>query len=237
MSNVGEIISAYSGLTLQQSILLIVFVSGFLAVICYIIAAYGIQTKWFTIGGGKKDLNQSKHDMNVKERLKSQTDTIDKEATNELYDLARHLSRNFSSFLGKHCYFTLYTLSDAYKDILKERIRHNNLKVKLVPQNRQEYIDYIVSIMRSEYDDICTKIASVACHEQYPPYSEIAPHIQASVEQFYEKAYRIEVTAIRKKIRLYEDTRDSFQSSFYRRTACEEPLARNQGYLAALQEK
>lgn len=236
MTPVGEIISAYSGLTIQQSILLIVFILTVIAVIGYFLASYGIQTKWFTIGGGKRDQKQSRHDLNLKEQLKNKTDEIDREATNELYDLVRHLSRGFFAFLGQHCYFTLYALADVYKDVLKERIRHNNLKDKLVPTRKEEYTDFLVGILRSEYTDMRTRTLSTACQEIYPDFDVVEKFVRDSVTQFWDRAQRIEMKSIQQKIDLYTDYQERFQSKFYKETACTEPLERNKRYLQRLSD-
>lgn len=234
MTPVGEIISAYSGLTIQQSILLIVFILTVIAIVGYFIASYGIQTKWFTIGGGKREARQSRHDLNLKEQLKNKTDAIDREAVNELYDLARHLSRGFFAFLGEHCYFTLYALADTYKDVLKERIRHNNLKEKLTPSHKEEYIDFIVGILRAEYIDTLARVNSVTCGDKYPGFEAVERHVRDSVSQFWDRARRIEIGAIQKKVDLYTSYTERFQSKFYRATACTEPLDRNKHYLQRL---
>lgn len=235
MAAVGDIILAYSGLTLGQAILLMAFVFAFLALIGWIISSYGIHTKWFTIGGGRKESRDMFFDSQAREELKRKIDEIDADTVNSLYDLARQVSRDFNSLLHKgHCYFTLYQISDVFKDALKTKIRRNNLKNTLRKSNKNNYIEQLLGIIQEEYEDVRMKSLSAKCSDLYPDFLDIKGDVRICIEYFFDHANLIEVSSCERKIQAYTSHEGEFKIKQLKKKYCDEPRERNQTYLTNL---
>lgn len=231
----GEIIMAYSGLTLHQAILLMAFIFAFLAFLGWFVSTYGIETKWFTVGGQKKQNNNIFSDNNIREELKRKIDEIDNDTINNLYDLARQVSRNFNNYLHNgHCYFTLYEISDVFKDALKARLRRNNLKNAFRKSNKTFLTEQLMSIVREEYNDVKMKASGASCKDMYPDFSEIENEVKKCLDYFFDKGNEVEIKCCKRKINVYEQYSPEFKIEKLKLKYCDEPLKKNREYLENL---
>lgn len=238
MNTVSEIISAYSGLTIKQSMLLMAFIFASLAFLGWFISSYGIQTKWFTIGGQKKENNNIFHDTGLREEIKRKIDEIDADTINNLYDLARQVSRDLNNMLHSgHCYFTLYEVSDTFKDALKAKIRRNNLKNKLQLSNRNLYVEQLVSIIQEEYNDVRMKAMSATCKDIYPDFNDIRKDVRVCIEYFFDRGNIIECLSCEKKIATYEQYVSQFRIKKLQEKYCKDPMEKNKKYLENLKKQ
>lgn len=234
---VGEIICAYSGLTLHQAVLLMAFIFAFLAFFAWIISSYGIQTKWITIGGQKRENQNIFSDQGTREELFRQINEIDNETVNNLYDIARQVARNFNLLISdNHCYFTLYEISDSIKDCIKAKIRRNNLKNTLKKTNKTEYVNQLLGIIADEYNDVRIKSRAASCRDEYPPFADVRDKVAECLNFFFDKANEIEIASCMRKIAVY----DEFESRFKIKKLCEKycaaPREKNKKYLSNLKD-
>lgn len=238
MTQVATLLDAYGTLSVYQGLSLMVFIILVLLLIGWFFYMFGIETKWFKIGGQRKESLKTKEDLILKEKLKNKTDAIDLEAHNNLYDIARNISRRFAIYLGAHCYFTLYVFADTFRDILKSHVRHNNFKIKLMPFNKDHYIRTLETEIRSSYFETNIRFENAtSCQEVFPTYKEIQDIVLKFLGEFYDESYEVTVNAIKQKIDLYENMEPKFQIPYFKQSSCTEQLERNREYLANLKEE
>ena len=89
MENADKVITAYSGLTIPQAIVLGIFLIVIVGVIAWLISSYGLTFKGLTIGGSKKILESSRHDSFLIEDLRIAIEKIDQSLAVDLKLLAK----------------------------------------------------------------------------------------------------------------------------------------------------
>ena len=143
-----------------------------------LIFMYGITLKWgdkeIVIGGLKRLLAQRDDDTRVKDALKRFTDDVDKDITNQLYDLVEGMDFRLEKLMVKeHCFFSFGEFIRLVQEALKKRIRRNNLKERMSVESREKYTDKILRDIKERYTAFQYKAANVQCGDTYADFDLI----------------------------------------------------------------
>ena len=190
--------------------------------------------KEVNIGGLKSLFAKRDADIAVKDQLKKQIDEIDDEMLADVQDLIDVM--NFEeALINHHCWFTLDKFVGLIKKELYKLVRHNNLKVKLCGENKEQYVSRILSDVREQYHILQLKADAADCHEQYGDFSLIEEKAKKEIGCFFDESKKIIIRHLRGKIALYEKNQEQFQSKELRKQSCEIPLEKNKKYIADLE--
>jgi Na+-transporting methylmalonyl-CoA/oxaloacetate decarboxylase gamma subunit len=135
------------------------------------------------------------------------------------------------------------SVSGAIRFPLYNAIRSNKFKIKLRPENIENYLDGLMEKIRAEYDDVDDEQENFICpiHNthcvQFPSFDELATGLRDQVKKYWllpTKEAQIEMH--RKKIELYKKYIPAFQDieDDDRVAICNICIKKNEGYIDAL---
>jgi len=208
-------------------VIAIVFINGF---------SIKLGDKEFNVGGIQRLLARKDEDMLLKETLHEFSEKVDREVNGNLYDLVDSLNYEIEGIAVKeHCYFTFEKFLSIFKSELEKRVRRNNLKEKLAKTSRENYIATIMGNIESQYGKLQTKVSNLICGESYKDFSVIKDAAQKLLNKFFDGTKYILVEGCRKKIKKYTDERSRFKTVSARKSSCDYPIEKNEGYIRDLE--
>ena len=211
-----KIISAYSGLSIPQAIILgclLVLITGIAA---WIISSYGISFKGLTIGGSKKILEASRHDVFLREDLRSSIDKIDQDLLVDLKFTIKRKKHTLIKALNLSCFFAGYTMGYSLEEIVAAYYTRSDFISKLTRGNRQTLIDVVSNKIFDAYKDNEFRLKSSPCSVAFPELENSEKVIRDNVISFFDEALVLCEGALEKKIKTYEDNVNLFKDPFFK---------------------
>ena len=204
----------------------VVFINGF---------SIKLGEKELHIGGVRRLLAKKDEDILLKEELKKFADDIDHEIEADLFDLIEDLDAKIERLaLSEHCYFTFEKFTSIFKHELEKRVRRNNLKEKLAESDREKYVSSILRDIEEKHELLQAKIVTVKCGDTYQKFSVIRENARGLLYSFFDEAKAILVTAFKRKIMKYNETKERFKTSAARKFCCDDCILKNKQYIKRL---
>lgn len=138
----------------------------------------------------------------------------------------------FKSFLI--CQYPALCVVDIFEDALMERVHFNNMKKKLMKENRQDYLSSIVGDIKKNYIVFYEQLQNLHCGEVYPEWEKIEDSVVSVVKKWLLQCVDCYIVNVKKKIKLYKKTTEKFILEDIRRLATTLPLKKNKYYLVNL---
>ena len=213
----------------------------------------GIQFGWGdkSVAIGKKldnKLEAFKKDIELENIRKSQDETLQKflfkksiafddylEASliKSVKGLEKGVYKIFKPFLI--CQYPALCVVDIFEDVLMERVHFNNMKKKLMKENREAYQKSIVEDIKKNYLVFLEQLQNLHCGEAYPSWEEIEGGVEELVKSWLLSCVDCYVLNVKKKIRLYKKYSGRFLLDDMREGATTYPMKKNRHYLECLQ--
>jgi len=235
MENADKVITAYSGLSIPQAIILGCLLVIVVGTVAWLVASYGISFKSLTIGGSKKVLDASRHDAFLKEDLRSAIDKIDQDLAVDLRFCAKRRKHDFIKSLNVSCFFAGFTMGCVFEEILVAYYARSDFIQKLSRGNRQPLIDIITNKMFDEYQDNEFRLKSSPCSVAFPVLQNSEKIIKDIVNDFFEEALILCEGALEKKIKTYEENENLFKDPFFKENACVKKIKETRSLLESIQ--
>jgi len=215
-------------------------VCSFLLVVIAIVFINGFSIKSgdkeINIGGIHRLLAKKDEDILLKENLHEFSEKVDREVNGNLYDLVDSLNYEIDSIANKeHCYFTYEKFISIFKNELEKRVRRNNLKEKLAKINRENYTATIIGNVESQYNKLRIKVSNLNCGETYAEFTVIKDAAQKILNKFFDGTKIILIEGCRKKIKKYNEYKEKFKTVTARKSSCDYPTEKNEGYIRDLE--
>ena len=205
----------------------IIFINGF---------SIKIGDKEFNVGGIQRLLARKDEDMLLKETLHEFSEKIDREVNGNLYDLVDSLNYEMDGIaINEHCYFTFEKFIAIFRNELEKRVRRNSLKEKLSKINRENYTATILGNVESQYNNLRVKVSGLNCGETYTDFTVIKDAAQKILNKFFDGSKIILIEGCRKKIKKYNEYKDKFKTISARKSSCDHPIEKNEGYIRDLE--
>ena len=220
-----------------QTILLFIILLLVIAYVFIIGIPFRIKGESHYMGGLKNIFKNRDEDVALKEALKKQIDEIDNSMESNLYDLIDSKGLEFEKLLiEKHCSFTLDKFIWILKEVLIRGVRRNNLKEKLCESSKVTYINKIIVDVSSRYENLRAKAKLAKCEDQYEDFCIIEKNVRTILEEIFDSMKEEVLTAINKKIALYEETEKQFNVKEIAWQACQIPTEKNKKYKSNLEK-
>ena len=214
----------------------------------------GIQFGWGdkSVAIGKKldnKLDSFKKDIELENVRKSQDEILQKilfkksisfddylEALliKSVKSLEKAVYKIFNPFLV--CQYPALCVVDIFEDALMERVHFNNMKKKLMKENRGIYLRGIVEDIKKNYLMFFEQLQNLHCGEAYPTWEKIEGRVEELVKAWLLNCVDCYILNVRKKIRLYKKYSSRFLLDDMREVATVFPMKKNKHYLQSLQK-
>lgn len=235
MENADKVITAYSGLTIPQAIVLGIFLIATVGVIAWLISSYGLTFKGLTIGGSKKILESSRHDSFLMEDLRVAIEKIDQSLAIELKFLAKRKKHDLIKSLSTECFFVGFCTGFAFEEILATYFTISDFVPSLARGSRQSLVDVITNKLIDAYKDDEFRLKSSPCSVKYPDFSYEEKVIRNLVLDFFEEAAILSISSLEKKIKTYEEYLNSFKDPFFKENACTKKIKETRSLLESIE--
>ena len=138
----------------------------------------------------------------------------------------------FKAFLI--CQYPALCIVDIFEDALMERVHFNNMKTKLMKENRKAYLYLIVEDIKKSYSMFYEQLQNLHCGEIYPSWEKIESDVVLLVRKWLLQCVDCYIANVRKKIELYKKMKGRFSLEDTRKLATSLPLKKNRRYLVNL---
>lgn len=212
----------------------------------------GIQVGWGdkSIAIGKKvdsKLETFKKDIELDSIKKNQDETLQKALFKKtiLFDdylqasliksvkeIDKDIYKIFKPFLI--CQYPALCIIDIFEDALMERVHFNNMKKKLMKENRGAYLYAIIEDIKKNYIVFYEQLQNLHCGEKYPEWKDIEEYVNSSVKKWLLQCVDCYIVNVNKKIKLYKKVAPRFILNDMRQLATITPLKKNKRYLSDL---
>ena len=212
----------------------------------------GIQFGWGdkSVAIGKKldnKLEAFKKDIELENMRKSQDEALQKmlfkksisfddflEASliKSVKKIGAEVYKIFKEFLI--CQYPSLCIVDIFEDALMERVHFNNMKKKLMKENRSAYLYSIIEDIKKNYLVFFEQLKSLHCGEVYPEWVKIENDVIVLVKNWLLQCVDCYIANVKKKILLYKKASNRFLIEDMRDIATSLPLKKNKGYLKNL---
>jgi hypothetical protein len=215
----------------------------FILAVIVIVTINGIRIKLgpereFNFGGVRGLLAKKDEDVYLKENLKRFTDDVDHEIQADLFEFVEEIDRLLEKVLvNKHCYFTMEKFSNIIKRELQKRLRRNNLREKLLENNRDYYIEDILKNVEKNYALFQKNVAATSCDDKYADFPFVKDAMGNVIGQFYDYAKKRHIEGWRKKRAEYKKEAPNFKTVSGREFCCDRPDLKNKGYIESFTGK
>lgn len=235
MENADKVITAYSGLTIPQAVVLGIFLIVVVGVIAWLISSYGLTFKGLTIGGSKKILESSRHDSFVIDDLRSAIGKIDQSLVVDLRFLTKRKKYDLIESIGTECFFVGFCTGYAFEEILTAYFTRSDFVPSLSRGSRQSLIDVLTNKLNDAYKDDEFRLRSSPCTVKYPGFNFEEKIIRNLVLDFFEEAALLSVGSLEKKIKTYEEYLSSFKDPFFKEYACAKKIRETRSLLESIE--
>lgn len=235
MENADKVITAYSGLTIPQAIVLGIFLIVIVGVIAWLISSYGLAFKGLTIGGSKKILESSRHDSFLMEDLRVAIEKIDQSLAVDLKFLAKRKKHDLIKSLSTECVFVGFCTGFAFEEILAFYFTRSDFVPSLARGSRQSLVDVITNKLIDAYKDDEFRLKSSPCSVKYPDFNYEEKIIRNLVLDFFEEAVILSIGSLEKKIKTYEEHLNSFKDPFFKENACSKKKRETRSLLESIE--
>jgi len=225
----------YANMSIEHAAILF----SFLLVVIAVIFINGISIrrgdKEYNIGGVLRLIAKKDEDTLLKETLHRFSEEVDHDVNGKLYDLVDELNYQIEGLaLKEHCYFTFEKFISILRTELEKRVRRDNLKEKLAKANCVKYTETIMKNIESRYNKLQIKINDLNCGESYANFSVIKNAVPDVLYKFSDSAKDILIAGCGKKIKRYKEEKEKFKTTAARKSSCEYPIEKNEGYIKDL---
>lgn len=235
MENADKMITAYSGLTIPQAIVLGIFLIVIVGVIAWLISSYGLTFKGLTIGGSKKILESSRHDSFLMKDLQVTIEKIDQSLAADLKFLVKRKKYNLIKSLGIECFFVSFSTGFAFEEILAAYFTRSDFVSSLARGSRQSLVDVITNKLNDAYKDDEFRLKSSPCSVKYPDFNYEEKIIRNLVLDFFEEAAILSIGSLEKKIKTYEEYLNFFKDPFFKENACAKKIREIKSLLESIE--
>lgn len=235
MDNADKVITAYSGLSIPQALVLGCFLILIVGIIAWLISSYGISFKGLTIGGSKRILDASRHDSFLKEDLRVAIDRIDQSLAVDLRFLSKRKKHDLIKSLDSECFFVGFCTGYTFEEILAAYFTRSDFVSSLARGNRQSLTDTITNKLIDSYKDDEFRLKSSPCSVKYPEFSFSEKTIKSLVTDFFEEAVILSIGSLEKKIKVYEDYQGQFKDPFFKEHACTKKIRETRSLLESIE--
>ena len=212
----------------------------------------GIQFGWGdkSVAIGKRldnKLEAFKKDIELERVRKSQDETLQKflfkkslsfddylqaSLIKSVKSLEGEVYKIFKPFLL--CQYPILCVADIFEDALMERVHFNNMKKRLMKENRSTYLKLIVEDIKKNYLVFYEQLENLHCGERYPEWEKIENDVTSLVQSWLLQCLNCYIANVKKKIALYKKTSVKFVLDDMRMLAAIFPMKKNRRYLVNL---
>ncbi|MGP1438230.1 MAG: hypothetical protein ACTTKH_04075, partial [Treponema sp.] len=134
------------------------------------------------------------------------------------------------------CQYPALCVADIFEDALIERVHFNNMKKKLMKENRTFYIDTIINDIKNNYSIFYEQLKNLHCGEEYPEWKIIEEEVKVLVRKWLLQCLDYYIANVKKKIALYKKQSKHFKLEDMRTLATTVPIRKNKQYLLNLEK-
>lgn len=230
-----KILTAYSGLSIAQSLVLGSFIVIIVSVIVWLIANYGLTFKNFTIGGSKKILNASRHDSFLKDDLKAAIDRLDKNLMADIKTLIKKKKHELLKNLNCDCFFLKFNISYSFEEILIFHFYKNDFYSSVTRRNRRSMAVLVYSKLVESLKDNEYRLKSSPCSIGYPEPKNSETLIRRMVLEFIDEIVVLGISTLEKKIKIYDENKNLFEDPFFKEHVCDRKAAELKAILESIE--
>ncbi len=132
------------------------------------------------------------------------------------------------------CQYPSLCVVDIFEDVLMERVHFNNMKKKLMKENRVRYLDSIVNDIKKNYLVFFEQLQNLHCGEVYPKWEKIEKNVISLVKRWLLQCVNCYIANVKKKILLYKKAESKFLLFSIKEQATTFPIKKNKCYLSNL---
>ena len=148
-----------------------------------------------------------------------------KKLENDVYNI-------FKPFLN--CQYPILCVADIFEDALMERVHFNNMKKKLMKENRVSYLYSIVEDIKRNYIVFYEQLQNLHCGEVYPEWEKIEESVISLVKKWLLQCLDCYIVNVNKKISLYKKMSSKFILEDMRELSTVLPMKKNRRYFSDL---
>jgi len=148
-----------------------------------------------------------------------------KKLENDVYNI-------FKPFLI--CQYPALCVADIFEDALRERVHFNNMKKKLMKENRVSYLYSIVEDIKRNYIVFYEQLQNLHCGEVYPEWEKIEESVISLVRKWLLQCLDCYIVNVNKKISLYKKMSSKFILEDMRELSTVLPMKKNRRYFSDL---
>lgn len=148
-----------------------------------------------------------------------------KKLENDVYNI-------FKPFLI--CQYPALCVADIFEDALMERVHFNNMKKKLMKENRVSYLYSIVEDIKRNYIVFYEQLQNLHCGEVYPEWEKIEESVISLVRKWLLQCLDCYIVNVNKKISLYKKKSSKFILEDMRELSTVLPMKKNRRYFSDL---
>ena len=148
-----------------------------------------------------------------------------KKLENDVYNI-------FKPFLI--CQYPILCVADIFEDALMERVHFNNMKKKLMKENRVSYLYSIVEDIKRNYIVFYEQLQNLHCGEVYPEWEKIEESVISLVKKWLLQCLDCYIVNVNKKISLYKKMSSKFILEDMRELSTVLPMKKNRRYFSDL---
>ncbi|MGP1520241.1 MAG: hypothetical protein ACTTIZ_01850 [Treponema sp.] len=212
----------------------------------------GIQFGWGdkSVAIGKKfdnKLEAFKKDIELENIKKSQDEILQKQLFKKSLSFDDYLEASLIQSVKKLensvykifkpfliCQYPALCVVDIFEDVLMERVHFNNMKKKLMKENRTAYLYSIVEDIKKNYLLFYEQLQNLHCGEEYPDWGKIEGEVISLVKSWLLQCVDCYIANVKKKIALYRKTSNKFILADIKLNATTLPIKKNKHYLLCL---
>ncbi|HOX32042.1 MAG TPA: hypothetical protein PLB91_06905 [Spirochaetales bacterium] len=138
------------------------------------------------------------------------------------------------------CSASMRAVAGELSGVMYHAVDENNLKERVARPARADYIAAKLAAMRDEYLDLAAEREDCPSASQapYPPWAEIEESLRSALEAWSETIAGVVAAGCKDKLKAYQEYRPQFEAAGDTKYAAivDECIAKNQGYIAGLEE-
>ena len=212
----------------------------------------GIQFGWGdkSVAIGKRldnKLEAFKKDIELERVKKNQDEALQKELFKKTIDFDDYLEASLIKSVKKLendvynifkpfliCQYPALCVADIFEDALMERVHFNNMKKKLMKENRVSYLYSIVEDIKRNYIVFYEQLQNLHCGEVYPEWEKIEESVISLVRKWLLQCLDCYIVNVNKKISLYKKKSSKFILEDMRELSTVLPMKKNSRYFSDL---
>ena len=148
-----------------------------------------------------------------------------KKLENDVYNI-------FKPFLI--CQYPALCVADIFEDALMERVHFNNMKKKLMKENRVSYLYSIVEDIKRNYIVFYEQLQNLHCGEVYPEWEKIEESVISLVKKWLLQCLDCYIVNVNKKVSLYKKMSSKFILEDMQELSTVLPMKKNRRYFSDL---